>query len=626
MAKWTDRAREDIARSQGEQTVSTVTTKPTTQSVPQATPKATTQQPKMEQSTPSGGWTARLRADIAKSKQTGQAQRTAQRDDAGVRARYAELHPEMTGGEVGARTREVNSKWVKASVAKKKAQEEADRLQKERETTRQQWAGLSRAGNAGDLQKATKERLDTLDASLTAANEALKKAEGELGALAEARYYDRGQRAFAQLDADPAAKQSYHEADDARGDQDKLNQVLLYYSGSGLYTPEETDAILGYEEELQGKYGLKHQDFIDYISGETPQAIVNATTKMEAAFGKSRGELEADGQYNYHDMSGYTKRLEQQQARALANEANARLADAMPVLSSVGTFFAQPFRFFDVLATDWGRGDPEDVDYVPPSNGPGIGDAVDTVRGTVSEGIKKKFKDQEWLGNTLSFLYQTGMSTGDSALSVATLGPGSVYLMGTNAAVGEARGIIDRGGTAKQALWGGLAAGAAEIAFEKISVENLLEPKSITGWRSWVKETLKQGGVEASEEMCTEIANILSDTAIMGEKSDFNQAVEQYKAQGLGEEEAKRKAYLDMVGQVALAGAGGAISGGVMGGAKRGYEAVSANSQFSAQGQEFQTMGQDVVDAIIQEGLDSDPSTESYKTAKKLQDRQSAGK
>lgn len=58
--------------------------------------------------------------------------------------------------------------------------------------------------------------------------------------------------------------------------------------------------------------------------------------------------------------------------------------------------------------------------------------------------------------------------------------------------------------------------------------------------------------------MLTEIANILSDTAIMGESSDFEQLVTQYQLMGMDEDEARKQAYLDSVAQVVWAGVGGA--------------------------------------------------------------------
>lgn len=94
----------------------------------------------------------------------------------------------------------------------------------------------------------------------------------------------------------------------------------------------------------------------------------------------------------------------------------------------------------------------------------------------------------------------------------------------------------------------------------------MLKPKTINNWKNLLTETAKQAGVEASEEMFTEVANILSDAAIMGDSSDFSTAVAGYIAQGMSEEKAKQRAFLDCISRVVWAGAGGALSGGLMGG------------------------------------------------------------
>jgi len=110
----------------------------------------------------------------------------------------------------------------------------------------------------------------------------------------------------------------------------------------------------------------------------------------------------------------------------------------------------------------------------------------------------------------------------------------------------------------------------AEAVFERFSIEKLLEAKTINSVKDLLRATAQQAGTEASEEMLTEIANILSDTAIMGESSDFEQLVTQYQLMGMDEDEARKQAYLDSVAQVVWAGVGGALSGVAMGGATSG--------------------------------------------------------
>ena len=59
----------------------------------------------------------------------------------------------------------------------------------------------------------------------------------------------------------------------------------------------------------------------------------------------------------------------------------------------------------------------------------------------------------------------------------------------------------------------------------------------------------------------TELANAAADTLIMGDLSDYNLAVRQYKAQGESEEEARRHAGWDVAKQAGLAFAGGGLMG-----------------------------------------------------------------
>ena len=123
---------------------------------------------------------------------------------------------------------------------------------------------------------------------------------------------------------------------------------------------------------------------------------------------------------------------------------------------------------------------------------------------------------------------------------------------------------------------GGLAAGAAEAVFERFNIEKLLEAKTINSVKDLLRATAQQAGTEASEEMLTEIANILSDTAIMG-NSDFEQLVTQYQLMGMDEDEARKQAYLDSVAQVVWGGVGGALSGMAMGGATSGVDLAGRN-------------------------------------------------
>ena len=168
------------------------------------------------------------------------------------------------------------------------------------------------------------------------------------------------------------------------------------------------------------------------------------------------------------------------------------------------------------------------------------------------------------MGAVGKVIYDLGMSMADSVFRAYLLGPISGVLSGSSVASSMANDALARGGTNGQALTLGFAAGVAEMLFETYSIEKLINADSPATWMQWLKSIPVQGGVEASEEFFTEVANLLSDAAIMGQKSSFNTAVREYQKDGMSEEAAHKQAFLDNLGQVALSAAGGFISGGLM--------------------------------------------------------------
>ncbi len=167
-------------------------------------------------------------------------------------------------------------------------------------------------------------------------------------------------------------------------------------------------------------------------------------------------------------------------------------------------------------------------------------------------------------GKIASFLYQTGMSMADM-LTMTPFGPvGMQVMMSSNAGVDTMIDAKNNGATDDQAMALGIVSGAAEALFEKFSIENLFHGGVS---KSTILAALKQGGIEASEEMATEITNILANEAIMGNQSDFKKAVAEYKEMGLDDKDAKAKALEEKLLQVLEAGAGGFLSGFGMGAA-----------------------------------------------------------
>ena len=156
-------------------------------------------------------------------------------------------------------------------------------------------------------------------------------------------------------------------------------------------------------------------------------------------------------------------------------------------------------------------------------------------------------------------LYQAGMSAFDMAVG-GKLGAGAYeVLMGMGAATQEAKKLYEQGASNAQIAFGGALAGAAEIVAEHASIENLIKLKDADTLGQMVLNLLIQGGIEASEEGITEIANTITNAIVMGSESDWARLVEEnggdYKA-----------AFLQKVSEVGNAAFSGFVSGGLGGG------------------------------------------------------------
>lgn len=202
---------------------------------------------------------------------------------------------------------------------------------------------------------------------------------------------------------------------------------------------------------------------------------------------------------------------------------------------------------------------------------------VNTVRSTVSDKIGADIGN-ETAGKVASFLYQTGMSLADFAATLPlNLVPGvgtglQMVLLSTEAGTAAAKDAYENTGKASNALMTGVAAGIAEAFFEKFSIENLkaFEAVSPDSLKSVLKNAGKQMFTEASEEGLTTIVNTMTDCIINGNMSSIALEYQGYIDEGYTKEEATAKCAGSFGKQVLLDAAGGAVSGGVLGGTVSG--------------------------------------------------------
>lgn len=184
-----------------------------------------------------------------------------------------------------------------------------------------------------------------------------------------------------------------------------------------------------------------------------------------------------------------------------------------------------------------------------------------------------------------NFAYNTGMSMADSAtmLPFAYAGlPWVSDLVFFSSASNEAyKDAISRGANQADAILAGAASGIAEALFEHVSLDKVVK-MSTSGKGKFIMNILKQAGIEASEEACTSIANLITDKLFLGELSnnelDRKNYIQEYMATGMSREEAEKKAniqvFTDTIKDIGMDALGGFASGlgfGLFGAATNAY-------------------------------------------------------
>ena len=256
---------------------------------------------------------------------------------------------------------------------------------------------------------------------------------------------------------------------------------------------------------------------------------------------------------------------------------------------------------------------------------------VDTSLGVQSGKFKAMpiERQQESNRKIAEFLYNTGMSMVDMVAMSPMGATGMSIMMGTNSAADALIDAKDRGLSDDQAMAASVIAGVAEIAAEKFSLDRLFSGKVSV---SALKSALVQGGVEASEEAVTELANTLADIFIAGDQSMVQAAINGYIEQGFDYQQAQNKAFVDVLADIAAAGAGGFLSGFTMGGAvdimntnAQGRSVIDQTAQtFIKQGQTPEQAQQSAIDYLKEElravGALADEGTVAYELSQRSGD------
>lgn len=192
------------------------------------------------------------------------------------------------------------------------------------------------------------------------------------------------------------------------------------------------------------------------------------------------------------------------------------------------------------------------------------------VRGEVTKNLQYDH------GDAAAFAYGVGTSMLDSAATAALAALGvppaaASATLGGAAATDAMVAAKERGLDDGHAIVTGVAAGILESFFEKVSLESLISMKLPSGTMKqrivgMLKNTAIQAGIEGSEEVFTDIGNLLADKIINGDMTDVNQRIAVYMAGGMSYQEAQQKVVGETIKDMAVDFGAGALAGGLMGG------------------------------------------------------------
>ena len=296
---------------------------------------------------------------------------------------------------------------------------------------------------------------------------------------------------------------------------------------------------------------------------EYEPAIVNVAEKQHALYRHMTNDevetynylLAKDNENGTHDADDYlgmlTETLRDRQSAAI-NDYYVQTANEHPVLATATNIIGSPLKGAAVVsaALDRIRGREIDQNSGAMQFARGMDTMTSTISGNINEDVYKK-TDSAFLANASSFVYDTGVSIAQSAFNTLSTGGNAIassLMMSGSAGASAMQEALDGGATDDQALAVGGWAALFEALFEKVSIENFVKMSSPAAKGAVVKNILKQMGIEASEESATEIADIISESWIMGENSQY-----------------RDKSAAELAFQVFMSGLGGAVSGGVMG-------------------------------------------------------------
>lgn len=428
---------------------------------------------------------------------------------------------------------------------------------------------------------------------------------------------------------------------------DKLSELSNAKTTSDFADKAKEGAEIALNEKNVSKLG-RGANYIRYLNDENLQAVTVVNPAEEGFNVKEIRRLRelteeeknimryyaARGEYNkveeYFDTlaRGTTKKGEYKglDARAAEKERayGEELGKKYPILgfgASIASSFASPLAYFENAGQVVKNA--ATMKYEP-TNESSIAFGGENMSRAYGAGVQNAAYDAAGggvKGEMAAKAAGLGLSIGQNVARLP-LGKAGLVLAGLQSAGSETLNSLEKGARPGQALATSSISGATEILTEYIPLDNLIKIVK-NGGRGAVLNLFKQMGIEATEEMISEVINTISDIAIMGERSDYRLMISNFMAQGMSADEAKIAAQRRLAGNVLEAGAGGSISGGILSSGANVLGSVIENGKYRGYAQGIQN-NENEINANIERGLAADEKSRTYKLANKLKAQQEA--
>lgn len=370
-----------------------------------------------------------------------------------------------------------------------------------------------------------------------------------------------------------------------------------------------TDKDARATEESEYGNAASPNKVLDYMSGNEKNTMLNLA-----------------GKGDYKAVEDYFKSIERELNARYEGDVRGKQQQAakdnplLGVASNAAASFASPAAYLGTVGQNIKNTLTGEYESIDPNSRMMAG--VNAERATrqgvndAARGLGEKLGGEAG-GNLASFLTDTGLSMAQYASKLPLGAPAALVIMSSGAAGQAANDAVRRGASASEALAIGTTSGAIEYLTEKLPLENLFKMakggvKAFS--KDGVKQLLKQAGIEGTEELVSEYFNLLSDVAVMGERSEYAQYKQQLIQQGYSQSEAERMAMVEFgITRPALSFAGGALSGGVMG---VGATAIGDVTGTMETGRAVQQSG--AFNDVYQDSMKRDAGSKSLKQAQDI--------